>query len=57
MTLRQVNKVTNQIQGELYNVKVPNTLRNNIERLIGGSITNTAKLIQTKRDLRRTQLA
>jgi len=36
---------------------VPDTLRNNIERLIGGSIANTTKLIQTKRDLGRTKLA
>jgi hypothetical protein len=36
---------------------VPDTLRNNIERLIGGSIANTAELIQTKRDLGRTKLA
>jgi len=58
ITLRQVNKVADQIQGELDDMEVPDdTLRNNIEGLIGGSIANTAELIQTKRDLGRTKLA
>ena len=36
---------------------MPDTLRNNIERLINRTIANTAELIQTKRDLGRTKLA
>ena len=57
ITLRQVNKVANQIQEELISLEVAPTLRNNIERLISGSKANTAELIQTKRDLGRTKLA
>ena len=36
---------------------IPDFLRTNIGRLISGSLTNTAELIQTKRDLGRTKLA
>lgn len=58
VTLRQVNKVTNQIYSELEDTEgISDTLRTNIDRLISGSLTNTAELVQTKRDLGRTKLA
>ena len=55
ITLWQVNKVADQIQGELDDMEVPPTLRNNIKRLIGWSIANTAELIQTKRGIKLAQ--
>ena len=66
ITLRQMNKIANTIQEKFHSAKVAcgeeslrdlSSLGKDVERLVKGALTNTAELIQTKRDLGRTRYA
>jgi hypothetical protein len=59
ITLRQINKVANQIEEALKDpeMDIPDTLSNNISRFVKGSLISATELIQVKRDLGRTRYA
>ncbi len=59
MTLRQMYKVAEDLETSFYNdeEELDPSFADDLERFIRGAITNTTELIQTKRDLGRTQLA
>lgn len=57
VTLRQVNKVAEQILHEIDDEDFNPELRTRIEKMISAGQANTAELIATKRDLGRTKLA
>lgn len=57
VTLRQVNKVTDNILTQLDDYDLGEELDDDIRRILRSAQTNTTELIQAKRDLGRTQLA
>ena len=66
ITLRQMNKIANKVKKNFDNIKITcgeenlgdlGSLGKDVERFVKGALTNTAELIQTKRDLGRTRYA